>query len=143
MKKLLKSLLDYDNPSHLGYAMFYDQIVQDSKDFSKEELYEIINDKSIDILIRQTALYMIGTQWTKESIQEISSILNSHPELSQYIDYLLTRFNIDEAKTFSVELLNKKLITKNHFDTVLHSINTNIVRGFDPVKKFGQSVYEN
>lgn len=140
--KNLKPIYRYSNHAHLGYAMFYDQIVNDSKEFTKKELYAIINDKSIDVLIRQTALYMIGTQWTEHALEEIYQILNNYPELAKYIESLFESFTLERTIEYAKKLLNKNIISFVQWEIINSSVQANIDINFNPIKKFGQSAYE-
>lgn len=93
-QRLTKPIECYVNFGHIGPTYWIKDMIRDSVGFTKEQLTKIIDDVTLSISIRQTALYILGTKWTKEALTEVCNYLKTYPELNKDIDCLLNNFGV-------------------------------------------------
>lgn len=141
-KRLPKSSHNYLNPSHLGPSTLFTKIIQDSEEFTLDELKEICSSQDIDPLIKTTTLFMIGSKWNSKSINSVYEILIKNSILCEYVDDLFTSYASIEAKEIVNKLYKQSLITKSKSDFLTELIEENIKYNRDPAKIFGIAKYK-
>lgn len=127
----------YLNYGHLGGDINFKKIVEDCSAFSTDCLLEIIENKNLDISIRETALLMYGSQWTKECLNEISKFLTLDINLKPCVCSLLSVYSEDFAVEITKKLIGLKLISCDEGEKVVNIIISHKKYGGDPVKAFG------
>lgn len=132
----------YLNSSHLGDSMFFDRIIEDSKRFMLDELINIANDSSLELYVRETALFMVGAQWNMNGLDQILKILQNDLSVGRYLEEVLKYYSCNEAKDFVIKLSLQKLITESKAKFIIELIDENIKYGRDPVKKWGRAVFK-
>lgn len=141
--KLPNKITYYKDFTHPAYDYNFPAILNDANQFTKIGLINIATDKSLEKEIRQTALFMIGCEWSKVSLDLILEIVSENPELTDNLDILLCTFNIDYGIEVATTLFHNHLLNSQQLDKIIKDIKMWIRSCPLPNKTFGNVRYKN
>lgn len=133
----------YISLGHIGPTIDFEKLVKGCSCFSLPDLKEIALNKSLDLPVRETAVFMIGAQWTQESLEEVYKILKSCKDLTLNIENLLEVYNTDFAKEIAKKLESEGLITPEKAELICRRIDAHIKYGGDPARAWSYPIFKN